>query len=448
MKIKDMMAMSLKNLLKRKVRTCLTVAGVLIGTCAIVVMLSIGLGLTEGMNQSLQQMGDITMIQIYNYNQSAEGTKLDDAAIESIRSLEHVTAVTPIYDLPWGACAISSGKYRYDGMVYGLDLTALEKMGYTLDDGAFPDESQVGNTILFSRESLYSFYNTKKKSNNRVNQYPDANGNIPDPYVDPLSDKLEVQVLTNEGELYGRPIRLQSTALLTSDYSRNPPTSYSAFIDISLVKELTEQYNKANKVRTDPQNKGLNYSQAVIKAESVEYVQELETAIHDMGFTDTYSMENVRGPVEEMMNMIQLVLGGIGAVSLIVAALGIINTMIMSIYERTREIGVMKVLGCVVGNIRVMFLMEAGMIGLMGGLVGLVISYAASAVINYFASSGDGNVLGGMLGMMSTGTPISVIPPWLAAGSVVFAVGVGVLSGILPANRAVKISALTAIKQE
>ena len=537
MKIKDMMAMSLKNLLKRKVRTCLTVAGVLIGTCAIVVMLSIGLGLTEGMNQSLQQMGDITMIQIYNYNQSAEGTKLDDAAIDSIRSLEHVTAVTPIYDLPWGACAISSGKYRYDGMVYGLDLTALEKMGYTLDDGAFPDESQAGNTILFSRESLYSFYNTKKKSNNRVNQYPDANGNIPDPYVDPLSDKLEVQVLTNEGELYGRPIRLQSTALLTSDYSRNPPTSYSAFIDISLAKELTELYNKANKVRTDPQNKGINYSQAVIKAESVEYVdplsdklevqvltnegelygrpirlqstalltsdysrnpptsysafidislakeltelynkankvrtdpqnkginysqavikaesveyvQELETAIHDMGFTDTYSMENVRGPVEEMMNMIQLVLGGIGAVSLIVAALGIINTMIMSIYERTREIGVMKVLGCVVGNIRVMFLMEAGMIGLMGGLVGLVISYAASAVINYFAASGDGNVLGGMLGMMSTGTPISVIPPWLAAGSVVFAVGVGVLSGILPANRAVKISALTAIKQE
>ena len=448
MKLRDMMAKSLKNLLKRKVRTCLTVAGVLIGTCAIVVMLSIGLGLTEGMNQSLEQMGDITMIQIYNYNQSAESTKLDDAAIESIRSLDHVVAVTPVYDLPWGSCAISSGKYRYDGMVYGLDLSALEALGYTLDDGSFPDESQLSNTVLFSQESLYSFYNTKKKSNNRVNQYPDANGNIPDPYVDPLSDKLQVQVLTNEGELYGRPIKLQSTGLLTSDYSRNPPTSYCAFIDISLAQKLTEQYNKANKVRTDPQNQGINYSQAVVKAESVEFVSELETAIHDMGFSDTYSMENVRGPIEDMMNMIQLVLGGIGAVSLFVAALGIINTMIMSIYERTREIGVMKVLGCVVGNIRLMFLMEAGMIGLMGGLVGLGISYGASALINYFAASGGGNLLGGMLGMMGTGTAISVIPPWLAIGSVIFAVGVGVLSGILPANRAVKISALTAIKQE
>ena len=448
MKVKDMMAMSAKNLLKRKVRTSLTVAGVLIGTCAIVIMLSIGLGLSEGMNQSLEQMGDITMIQIYNYNQSAEAAKLDDAAIDSIRSLEHVTAVTPIYDLPWGACAITSGKYRYDGMVYGLDLSALEELGYTLDDGSFPDDSQLANTVLFSKDSLYSFYNTKKKSNNRVNQYPDASGNIPDPYVDPLEDKLQVQVLTQEGELYGRPIRLQSTGLLTSDYSRNPPTSYCAFIDISLAQELTEQYNKANKIRVDPQNQGVNYSQAVVKAESVEYVVDLETAIHDMGFSDTYSMENVRGPIEEMMNMIQLVLGGIGAVSLIVAALGIINTMIMSIYERTREIGVMKVLGCVVGNIRTMFLMEAGMIGLMGGVLGLGVSYAASAVINYFAASGGGNLLGGMLGMMGTATNISVIPPWLALGSLVFAMGVGLLSGILPANRAVKISALTAIRQE
>ena len=448
MKVKDMMAMSAKNLLKRKVRTSLTVAGVLIGTCAIVIMLSIGLGLSEGMNQSLEQMGDITMIQIYNYNQSAEAAKLDDAAIDSIRSLEHVAAVTPVYDLPWGACAITSGKYRYDGMVYGLDLSALEELGYTLDDGSFPDDSQLANTVLFSKDSLYSFYNTKKKSNNRVNQYPDASGNIPDPYVDPLEDKLQVQVLTQEGELYGRPIRLQSTGLLTSDYSRNPPTSYCAFIDISLAQQLTELYNKANKIRVDPQNQGVNYSQAVVKAESVEYVVDLETAIHDMGFSDTYSMENVRGPIEEMMNMIQLVLGGIGAVSLIVAALGIINTMIMSIYERTREIGVMKVLGCVVGNIRTMFLMEAGMIGLMGGVLGLGVSYAASAVINYFAASGGGNLLGGMLGMMGTATNISVIPPWLALGSLVFAMGVGLLSGILPANRAVKISALTAIRQE
>ena len=149
-----------------------------------------------------------------------------------------------------------------------------------------------------------------------------------------------------------------------------------------------------------------------------------------------------------MMNTIQLVLGGIGAVSLVVAALGILNTMIMSIYERTREIGVMKVLGCEVRHIRAMFLMEAGIIGLLGGILGLGVSYGASALINFFASSGGSGALGGILGMAGSVSTISVIPPWLAAGSVVFAVCVGVVSGILPANRAVKISALTAIRQD
>ena len=94
-------------------------------------------------------------------------------------------------------------------------------------------------------------------------------------------------------------------------------------------------------------------------------MQAVEQAIHDLGFPDTYSMETVRAPIQQMMNTIQLVLGGIGAVSLVVAALGILNTMIMSIYERTREIGVMKVLGCEVRHIRAMFLMEAGIIGLL-----------------------------------------------------------------------------------
>ena len=187
----------------------------------------------------------------------------------------------------------------------------------------------------------------------------------------------------------------------------------------------------------------------IVKAEDIAYVEEIENAIHELGFTDTSSMESIRKPMEQQMQTVQLILGGLGAVSLIVAALGITNTMIMSIYERTREIGVMKVLGCVVGDIRTMFLVEAGLIGLMGGIVGIGVSYLLSAIINHLVSSGQGgSMLGGMLGMAGGGTQISLIPPWLALGAIVFAIGVGLLSGVLPANRAVKISALTAIKQE
>lgn len=158
----------------------------------------------------------------------------------------------------------------------------------------------------------------------------------------------------------------------------------------------------------------------------------------------------------------QMIFGGIAAVSLLVAAINIINTMTMAIYERTREIGVMKVLGCELGNIRTMFLLESSTIGFIGGLIGLLISLLASFVLNnlstilaMFGQSG-GLDLSGMMGgggyyyMMdgSGGNTISIIPPWLMLAALVFATLVGLVAGILPANKAVKISALEAIRHD
>ena len=149
--------------------------------------------------------------------------------------------------------------------------------------------------------------------------------------------------------------------------------------------------------------------------------------------------------LEEQSRQQQMIFGGLGAISLFVAALGITNTMIMSIYERTREIGVMKVLGCVVGNIRAMFLMEAGTIGFIGGVIGLGLSYLISFLINTFGGGATGSIYD--VGGIGIGG-VSIIPWWLALGALAFATLVGLVSGFSPANRAVKISALTAIRQE
>jgi len=136
--------------------------------------------------------------------------------------------------------------------------------------------------------------------------------------------------------------------------------------------------------------------------------------------------------------MIQAVLGGIGAVSMFVAAISIANTMMMSIYERTKEIGVLKVLGCSLGSIRNMFLIEAGFIGFIGGLVGLALSYGVSYLVNTF--------LGGAL--VGGAGNISRIPPWLSGMAVVFAIIIGMLAGLFPAIRAMKLSPLAAIRNE
>ena len=97
MKWKDMIGMSLSNLFKRKVRTLLTIAGVIIGTCAIVVMVSFGIGIKESMNTMMEGMGDLTIVQINNYNQTPDSTPLDDDMIAQIEAIPHVAAVTPVY---------------------------------------------------------------------------------------------------------------------------------------------------------------------------------------------------------------------------------------------------------------------------------------------------------------------------------------------------------------
>ena len=137
----------------------------------------------------------------------------------------------------------------------------------------------------------------------------------------------------------------------------------------------------------------------------------------------------------------------LGAVSLLVAAIGIANTMIMSVTERTREIGIMKSLGCTVRDIRIMFLGEAGAIGFLGGVIGCVISAIASVAIN-LVSVASADVRGVVTAVIGGGeaTRVSVIPWWLYLFAIAFSTAIGLLSGFQPANRAVRIPALDAIR--
>ena len=168
--------------------------------------------------------------------------------------------------------------------------------------------------------------------------------------------------------------------------------------------------------------------------DELDNVLEVQQQITDMGYYAYSNAEWIKQS-QEQFGMIQAVLGGIGAVSLFVAAIGIANTMMMSIYERTKEIGIMKVLGCSLGRIRDLFLMEAAFIGLSGGVIGLILSYGISAVIN------------SLLGQTYMGS-ISYIPLWLSLTALVFAVIIGMLAGLMPALRAMRLSALSALRNE
>ena len=162
--------------------------------------------------------------------------------------------------------------------------------------------------------------------------------------------------------------------------------------------------------------------------DDVENVAEVQQAIGDLGYQTSSNSEWI-AQAKEQSRSTQALLGGIGAVSLIVAAIGIANTMMMSIYERTKEIGVMKVLGCGLFDIQQLFLIEAGMIGFGGGVTGLSLSLLVCLIINKV-----------------TGAVTAVIPFWMYFASIVFAIIVSMLAGFAPSKRAMSLSALEAIR--
>ena len=209
-------------------------------------------------------------------------------------------------------------------------------------------------------------------------------------------------------------------------------------MNIDTVKKINEETAKAE---SNYRNNKKEYQNAQVYVEDMDSVKLVSQTIKDMGF-QTFGLIDMLDELKKTSNMIQAVLGGIGAISMLVAALGISNTMIMSIYERTKEIGIMKVIGANIRDIKYLFLFEAAFIGFVGGMVGLGLSYGLSSILN--------TVLGASFGasMGLEGSTISIIPWWLSLSTLAFSTIIGVLAGYIPAKRAMRLSALESLRNE
>ena len=466
MKISDEISLSARNLLRRKGRTALTLVGVVIGTCMVVLMISLGIAQTKTNEEMLQSWGDLTQVQIYGYGMmmGSDGKPLylDDAAIANIKQIPHVAAATPYaqaYNLEGEITAGRNGRYTSD--IYnliGIDPTALEPMGFALQNGSWPTNTPASEKatklqVLVGSSTGYNFQDSRKSFNSpkryRYEGQTDANGKELPPFVDIDKDKMTLTIKTGEGSTEkSRSWELEIVGVLEPDGAKGYWTQSGIVLRIQDMKMLQKIYNDMTKTKEESKS----YDQVYVKVDDLSNVTDVETAIHELGFTNTYSMNQQREEMQKQVMNSQMIFGGIAAVSLLVAAINIINTMTMAIYERTREIGVMKVLGCELGNIRTMFLLESSTIGFIGGLIGVGISLIASFVLNNLSTLGQGLDLSGLMGggyyMGGGGGTISIIPPWLMLAALVFATLVGLVAGILPANKAVKISALEAIRHE
>ena len=443
------------NLKRRKGRTFLTVLGVFIGCCSIIVMVSIGIGMSESQDQMIANMGDLTIIDVYTGNsQDGQTTKLDDNAVKSFSEIAGVQSVYPKYEnynYTFNIYAGANDRYCAEyATIMGVNTDAMEDMGIEITEGKTAgkgkDEGVCGQYFE------YSFKDTLlPDGSNTVNYWAymyDDQGNeienpdLPEPYFNAMTNSVIVKVLNNETNQSAYEREIKITGRTKQDTSKGYETSQGLMISVDTFKDIISKVTGVPVGKTE-------YTSISVKATDIDTVSDVESAIKSMGYT-TSSMQSIREELQKSARQTQMMLGGLGAISLFVAAIGITNTMIMSISERTKEIGIMKSLGCYIKDIRALFLMEAGTIGLMGGIFGSIISVVISWIID-IVSFGGGFTKEALKMAVFGGenvSRVSVVPLWLILFAICFSVLIGLISGYYPANKAVKIPALEAIKTE
>ncbi len=446
---RDLARVCLQNLLRHKARTFLTVMGVVLGCCSVIIMISIGIGMKKSQEQALSMMGDLTVISVYKTGRSRRAAKITAKTMEEIRAIPGVQAATPKLSADQLAFNIYAGPGRRYRCVYlaavGLEAEAAKEMGYHLTEGQWKTSGQ--NHVLVGQNFEYLFEDTKRPEGRNMREP----GEEPfSPYFDSRRTKLTLEAESGRND--GKKLTWELTAdgRLKEDFAKGMETSMGILFRLEDLQRIMDEQQRASGKIPD-RRKG--WDNAVVKADDIRHVASIEKQIRKMGLS-TSSMESIRKPMEQDARQKQMMLGCLGAISLFVAALGITNTMVMSISERTREIGVMKALGCRVKDVRRLFLMEAACIGLTGGILGMGVSYGVSALMNLAAAAGlGGGFSSGMEELLfaagpETAMPVSVIPWWLALAAVAFSVLIGLAAGYYPAGKAVAVPALEAIKRD
>jgi len=217
-----------------------------------------------------------------------------------------------------------------------------------------------------------------------------------------------------------------------ADFSKSPLLDADLVVSDKLVNQL----------RSGQLNEIQDYTQLRVRVESFTQVNQVADKIRDLGW-QVVTLDEILKKLLKYFRLFELALGIFGFVTLAVAALGIINTMVMAIYERTREIGVMRAVGAARKHILKLFLWEASLIGLIGGLIGMLVSWLFTSLLEY----GLNKWLISQ-GLVKTNLDIFSLAWWLFAFGIIFAIAVGFLAGLYPAIRASRLDPIRALRGE
>lgn len=445
MKILDLVRLVFGNLSRRKARVALTAIGVVIGTAAVIILVSLAIGLQRNANEQLYGIGDLTQIQVMpSYDMGGGGMVvrvdmvgggggpgqpqaarlLTNAALDELRAIPGVASVIPREYLMTGAI-IKYQKLEGGSNIIGIDTPDLASLGLE----AFQGETALGRgTVVIGSQVAYNFYNPYQRPGEEPPAPPDLYGQ-------------QIQIIAMKWDEEGNEIRktlsVRVAGVLTETRGESDWTIYFPLDQIKALNEWAQgrriNYNKDG------------YGQVIVKVESVDQVLDISEQITAMGFQAFTPQSFVQG-INNFYVILQFIFGGVGAIALLVAAIGIANTMAMSILERTREIGLMKAVGATNRDVLAIFLGEAAGIGFLGGLGGVTIGWLAGQGINVLAIvylASQASQQGGPPPSVAVYTPV-----WLPLFALIFSTVIGMISGLYPALRAATMIPVQALKYE
>jgi putative ABC transport system permease protein len=437
MNTRDLLRLVWGNLRRMKARVAMTATGVVIGTAAVVVLVSLAAGLQHSITEDLGSIAELTQITVISRSfigpfggatsgRADEEAVLNDRTLAEFRDLPGVVAVTPREPL-MGNSMLRLNRLVGSAQVVGLDPTQVGRLEFPIKSGT----ERIGRwQTLIGARVAEGFYDPQAQR--PVQEPPDLQGQ---------GLQLILSRTGSDGRPVERIVRLRVTGVLDESGGQDDHTLFLALNDIvELNAWLTGQ-------RPNPGRDG--YNRVLVKVATPEQVQAVEREIVGQGFY-AYSARSTLQEINTVFLVIQGVFGGIGAIALIVAAFGIANTMTMAIYERTREIGLMKAVGATNRDVMSIFLAEAGGIGLLGGIGGVLLGVGLGMLIDLIAGTYLAALAVQQGGAAASEVSISLIhtPLWLPLFAAAFAALVGVASGIYPAMRAAALSPVAALKYE
>lgn len=439
----DMIDLSFKNLLSKKTRTYVTIGGVALGIAFTVFLVSIGFGLERLVLQNFNELDQLRSVDVYS--SISQNLIINDETVNDLEGIAGVESIMPVIAI---AGKITLQGSDTDIVAYGVNRQYLDKSDLTLNSGDFFSESlntsvnvKGDEDIVLAQEpqaeTLVTPTTEEEASRNvkkiQVQQTGDRSAIVNQAFLDLFSldsDKaigqnFEVTLVATQEAGAGDDIELESYPItydiagIISNF--NNPVIYLPLQD---VKSLGVD----------------SYSQIRLLSDSKEQVPEIRQKIDVLGFRTESVLDTVTS-IEETFRNVRFVLTSVGMVALAVASFGMFNTLTVSLLERIREVGLLKVMGMKSAEIKDLFLTESILLGLGGGIAGILLGLVFGTFVSTMISS---------VAISRGYESISIASiPWPSLlGILAVATITGILTGLYPSKRATKISALNALRYE